>query len=48
MKEIYSELKEILNTKQKIQVFIIFILSYIAIYVLNTALKLMTLLRHLA
>ena len=29
MKEIYSELKEILNTKQKIQVFIIFILSLI-------------------
>ena len=29
MKEIYSELKGILNTKQKIQVFIIFILSLI-------------------
>ena len=29
MKEIYSELKEILNTKQKLQVFIIFILSLI-------------------
>ena len=29
MKEIYKELKEILNTKQKVQIFIIFILSLI-------------------